>query len=126
MDVKWDETGWPIVEVVWGDTLPHSDIGLVLTRLDRFLARGERFGLLIDARGAPGLSPEQRNQVVAHMKQNAALTAKLLVQATAIDNLIQRTLFFGVNLLFPNPFPSKVFGDVSAAREWLKATIGVR
>jgi hypothetical protein len=57
------------------------------------------------------------------MKANAALTAERLVQAIVSDNLIQRTLFYGVNLLFPNPFPSKAFGDVSSADAWLRATL---
>jgi hypothetical protein len=123
MEVEFDESGWPIVVARWVGSNLDADISHVLGRLDGWLARGERFGLLIDARGAGGLSPEQRAVVLAHMKANAARTAELLVQATVFDNLIQRTLFYGVNLLFPSPFPSKVFGDVSSAEAWLRATL---
>ncbi len=123
MEVEFDESGWPIVVARWVGSNLDADILPILARLDGWLARGERFGLLIDARGAGGLSPEQRALVLTHMKDNAALTTERLVQATVFDNLIQRTLYYGVNLLFPSPFPSKVFGDVAAADAWLRATL---
>ena len=91
----------------------------MLSRVDGWLGRGQRFGLLIDARGGGGFSPEQRREVIAHMKRNSERTARLLIQATVIDNLVQRTLFYGMNLLFPNPFPSKVFAELEPARAWL-------
>ena len=123
MEVEFDESGWPIVVARWIGSNLDADISPVLARIDGWLARGERFGLLIDARGAKGLSPEQRALVIDHMKANAALTAERMVQATVFDALVQRTLFYAVNLLFPNPFPSKVFGDVESAHAWLEATL---
>ena len=62
-------------------------------------------------------------EVLEHMKQRAALTSRLLVQAIVLNSLIQRTLFYGINLMFPNPFPSKVFADPDDARRWLEATL---
>jgi len=123
MEVELDESAWPIVVARWKRSNLEIDVAPLLARIDDWLSRGTRFGLLIDARGAGGLSPDQRAQVIAHMRANAALTKRWLVQATVIDNLVQRTLFFGVNLLFPNPFPSKVFGDNDAARRWLEAVL---
>jgi hypothetical protein len=70
------------------------------------------------------MSPEQRTRVIGHMKQSAALTTDYLVQAIVLDSLMQRTLFYGINLIFPNPFPSKVFGDVEQARAWLLGELG--
>lgn len=123
MEVELDESAWPIVVARWKRSILDMDLAPMLARIDDWLSRGTRFGLLIDARGAGGLSPDQRAQVIAHMRANAALTKRWLVQATVIDNLVQRTLFFGMNLLFPNPFPSKVFGDADAARRWIEATL---
>jgi hypothetical protein len=123
MEVELDESAWPIVVARWKRSNLEIDVAPLLARIDDWLSRGTRFGLLIDARGAGGLSPDQRAQVIAQMRANAALTKRWLVQATVIDNLVQRTLFFGVNLLFPNPFPSKVFGDNDAARRWLEAVL---
>ena len=123
MEVEFDDSGWPVVVARWVGSNLDADISPVLARIDGWLARGQRFGLLIDARGAKGLSPEQRTLVLNHMKANAALTAERLVQATVFDTLVQRTLFYGVNLLFPSPFPSKVFVDVAGARAWIEATL---
>ena len=80
----------------------------------------------VDSRGGGGFSPEQRTRVVSHMKRQSYLTSRLLVQAVVIDNLTQRTLYYGVRLLFPSPFPSRVFADVEAAEAWLASELGGR
>lgn len=122
MDLQVDETGWPIVTARW-TTLEGGDVEPLLKRMDAWLARRERFGFLLDSRGARALSPDQRVKVLEHMKANAALTQKYLVQAVVIDNLVQRTLFYAVSLLFPHPFPSRVFAEPAAARQWLESLV---
>ena len=123
-ELSIDETQWPIVTVRWSGAPSDQEVQRILRQMDQWLARRERFGLLLDSRGASGLSPEQRNEVVGYMKQHASLTAPFLVQAIVIDNLIQRTLFYGINLIFPNQFESKVFSDPASARRWLGAVLG--
>ena len=125
MEVEVDESAWPIVVARWRVSLPEGDLTPILRKMDQWLARG-RFGLLIDARGASGMSPDQRAQLLTHMKANAALTAERLVQAMVIDNLVHRTLFYGVNLLLPMPFPNKIFAEPEAARRWLETELGLR
>jgi hypothetical protein len=125
MGAEVDSSGWPLVTVKWAGTATDREIAAFLGQMDRWLARAEKFGLLIDSRGAGGLSPEQRTQVIGHMKSRSALTAQWLVQAIVFDNLVQRTLFYAINLLFPNPFPSKTFGQIEPAQGWLKARLGL-
>jgi hypothetical protein len=120
MGFEIDDRSWPIVKTRWSGTATDRDVEAALRRIDEYLSRDERFGLLIDSRGGGGFSPEQRNRVLAHMKARAELTSRLLVQAVAIDNLIQRTLYYGVRLLLPSPFPSKVFAHPEAAEAWLR------
>lgn len=103
----------------WEGIPSDTDLTQFLARIDSWLERGERFGLLIDPRGAGVLTPEQRVRTIHHMKANASRTSRLMVQAIVIQSRIQRTLFYGINLVFPNPFPSKVFADHGAARLWL-------
>lgn len=119
MGFEVDESKWPIVAARWQGTVSDGELSVALNRISTFLTRGERFGMLIDSRGGGGLSPEQRAAIIAHMKAHAALTRRYLVQAAVVDNLLQRTLFYAVNLIFPNPFPSKTFGEPEAARRWL-------
>jgi hypothetical protein len=111
--------------VQWSGDIEDATLNAFLVQMDAWLGRGERFALLIDSREARGLSPEQRARLLAHMKRQAALTSRLLVQAIVLQSLLQRTLFYGINLIFPNPFPSKVFADVTSAEQWLLSMLGV-
>jgi hypothetical protein len=119
MGFEYDDQSWPIVTARWSGSVTDHDVDAMLSRIDGYLGRQQRFGLLIDSRGGGGFSPEQRQRVLAHMKRQAPLTARWLAQAVVIDNLIQRTLYFGFQLLMPTPFPSKAFADIDAARAWL-------
>jgi len=123
VDLETDDSAWPIVVGRLQGRPSDTALRAALARLDGWLARGERFGLLIDSRGGGALTPEQRTLLIAHMKENAELTKKFLVQAVVADNLISRSLYWAVQLFFPAPFPSKVFGDVDAARAWLLETL---
>jgi hypothetical protein len=125
MLVPIDEAKWPLVTVRWTGAASDAALREFLVKMNGWLGRGERFGLLLDSRGAKGFSPEQRRLLIGHMKEHAALTRERLVQAIVLDNVIQRTLFYGINLIFSNPFPSKVFGDVDEARDWLRRELGL-
>jgi hypothetical protein len=120
MLVPIDEASWPVVTVRWNGAVTDSMLHEFLSKMDNWLERRERFALLLDSRGARGLSPEQRKRLIEHMKGHAAQTQSYLVQAIVLDNFMQRTLFFGINLIFPNPFPSRIFADPSEARSWLE------
>ena len=119
MDFEFDESSWPVVVLRWQRRPSDASMIAGLARIDSFLARGERFGLIIDSRGSLGLTPEQRAMLVGHMKQNVELNKKYLVQALVATDLISRTLYWGVQLVMPPPFPSKVFRDFDAARAWV-------
>lgn len=119
-----DESTWPLVTMQWEGIPTDADLTWLLRSMDGWLDRGERFGLLVDTLGSGVLTPEQRVRTIAHMKANANRTSRLLVQAIVIHSRIQRTLFYGINLVYPNPFPSKVFAEAGAARAWLLAQLG--
>jgi len=121
-----DESAWPLVTMQWEGIPTDADLTRVLGCIDSWLDRGEPFGLLIDPLGAGVLTPEQRVRTIAHMKANATRTSRLMLQAIVIQSRIQRTLFYGINLIYPNPFPSKVFADANAARHWLLAELAKR
>jgi hypothetical protein len=124
VDFEFDESAWPIVVVRWHGRPSDPSLVAALARMDSFVARCERFGLLIDSRGGGGLTPEQRGLLIAHMKKNEALNTKYLVQAFVAGDLIARTLYWGVQLISPAPFPTKVFRDFEAAHAWLADTLG--
>jgi hypothetical protein len=123
MELPVDDSKWPLVVVHWSGSISDATLDRFLAQMDRWLDRGERFGLLIDSRESQGLSPEQRGRLISHMKRQSALTSQFLLQAIVMSSLLQRTLFYGINLIFPNPFPSRVFGDIEAARSWLRSQL---
>lgn len=114
-----DDSGWPIVKARWSGTMTDDEIALVLRTMDGWLARGQRFGFLLDARGGRGLTGDQRRLVVAHMKGTRELSAKYLVQAIVHDNAIMRTLDNTIGWMLPRPFVSKTFADPEVALMWL-------
>ena len=126
MDLELDDSEWPLVCARWSGVITDTALTAMLTRLDGWLGRRQRFGLLIDARGSRGLTPEQRRQVVDHMKRSEERTAAFLVQAVVMDNLVARTLYWAVQMLVPPPFPSKVFNEPDQARAWLVKTLSGR
>lgn len=87
-------------------------------------SRETRFGLLLDARGARGLSGAQRRMTLMHMKRTAPLSARLLVQAIVQDNAILRTLDNTIELIFGRPFPSRSFSEPESAHAWLLEQLG--
>src|SRR5688572_31624686 len=64
MGFEFDDRSWPIVRARWAGTSSDRDVDAALGRIDEYLNREERFGLLIDSRGGGGFSPEDRKSVV--------------------------------------------------------------
>jgi hypothetical protein len=116
-----DDSTWPIVAVSWTGTVTDAEVTAFLARLDGWLARGQRFGLLIDTLNLAGtVSARQREQIVQHMKASKERTGRLLVQAIVHDHPLHRALYQAVSFVFPLPFPSKTFPEPESARLWLK------
>jgi hypothetical protein len=118
-----DDSQWPLLWVKWRGKATDADIDRFYEIFDTYLARGQTIGLLLDSRGAEGLSSDQRKQTIAHMRRIAPQTEKQLIQAIVFDNPIQRALYFAVTWAYSMPFPSKSFGDVEDARAWLQAQL---
>ncbi len=123
MTADIDDSGWPLVNVRWYGQADDATLTHFLARMDGWFEREERFALVIDARGAPGFSPETRALLLEHMRENAERSARLLIQAAVIDSVVQRTLFHAVNLMFPRPFPSRAFKEPDTARTWALARL---
>lgn len=117
--ITLDDSAWPITKARWSGVMTDEELANALSHFDAWLARGERFGFLLDARGGRGLSGHQRRMVVMHMKAAAPLTLKYLVQALVHDNAIMRTLDNTIGWMLPRPFVSKTFADPVVALAWL-------
>jgi hypothetical protein len=121
-----DESKFPVVALTHSQSVSDDDLAQVLAAIDRWLAKGEPFALLIDSRGGLPFSAEQRASIVEHMKANRAATEQLLVQALVIDNPLLRAFYYAVSWAAPMPFPSKVFSEVATAREWIDLQLSAK
>ena len=118
-----DDAAWPLVTMRWQGSVTDGAVAEFLVQMDRWLDRGERFGLLLDTRGSRGLTPDQRGVLLAYMKRRADATHRLLVQAVVIDNQIIRALYAAFNWIFPMRFVTSTFSDPDTARTWLLAQL---
>lgn len=123
MPVTIDETAWPIVVLRWSGSATDDELDAFLARMDVWLARETRFGVLVDARGAASLSSAQRDRAIDHMRRNREHTRRTLTQAVVVDNVAIRTLYYVMDWMFPMPFVTRSFTDVDAARQWLDAHV---
>jgi hypothetical protein len=126
MSLIIDEADHPRVRVRWTEVLTDGEVLSVLAAVDRWLARGVPFTLLIDARGGWPFSAPQRAWVIDRMRATRAATDRLLIQALVIDNPLVRALYFAVSWAFPMGFPSRVFSEVDSANAWLEAQLRSR
>lgn len=122
--VEIDDRGWPYIDVRWQGAATDDQIAGFLAGMDRWLAMGTRFGVLVDSRGAQGMSSAQRKLVTAHMKKNETANRRLLGHAIVMDNAIQRALYAAINWVQPMAFASKSFSELEPARAWLKEQVG--
>jgi hypothetical protein len=123
---RFDASRWPLVEVSWTETVSDADVVSFTQKMDEWFARGSDFGLLVDARGAPGLSGSQRRTLLAHMKATQSAADRYLVVAFVSDSALQRAFYFSLTWAFPMPFPSRAFPEVEPAVQWLKAHLDER
>ena len=126
MGFQIDESEWPMLVTRWSGTVTDAEVAEFFSRMDGWLLRGLQFGLLLDSRGAQGLSADQRQLFIEYLKKNGASLERYFVQAVVFDNAIQRALYFGISWAFPMPFASKSFGQVEPAREWLMGVLRQR
>jgi hypothetical protein len=115
-----DDSQFPLVVVRWRGRATDADLDGFWVVFDGWLRQDTTIALLLDSRGAQGVSSDQRHRIVTEIKNRSALLERNLIQAVVFDNPIQRALYFAVAWAFPMPFPSKSFGDVDSARVWLQ------
>jgi hypothetical protein len=123
MGVEIDESKYPRVAIRWTGTVTDEELRAVLSSIDRWLAQGQSFALLLDTRGGWPFNTEQRGWVIEHMKANRAATDRFLIQALVIESPLVRALYYAVSWAFPMGFPSKVFSELEPAQAWLEAQL---
>ena len=117
-----DEVDWPHVRVRVNDVeVTDADLLASVTSLGAIAKRGERYTLLIDARGARPLGARQR-QILAEASRatEAEATRNCAASAIIVSNAIMRGVMTALHWLKPTGYPERSFTDIGEAEAWVR------
>lgn len=89
---------------------------------DSFFARGQNFGLLVDARNTEMASAVRRRRIAENLDENRRRHGPLLVGvAVVMSSAVARGTFRAIQWLRQNPDPPmSAFDDIEPALAWLR------
>ena len=122
MPIQYDETNWPFVVVtIPPEVISDREFAEHLDRMSAYFERGERFGLVIDARDAQPLSADRRRQVAERLDHDIEQHGdRLIGTGVALSSAIGRGVFKVIQWMSKASHPMMSFDTVDAALEWLK------
>jgi hypothetical protein len=122
---RFDDSKWPLYRVY----LPKGDMddrefSAFLETLDGLYLRGQKFGVMLDAREAPPLSPKRRQMTGERGKEMSARYPGLLLGfAVVLSSAVQRGIFTAIQWVVRGAFPSRAFGTLGEAEAWLTSML---
>ena len=119
MPITIDDARWPVVYCRWGRKTADEDLAEWFLALDRLLDRGQRFGVVVDARFSPVPKAHQRPFMATRIQQQADRSRRLMIQALVFGSHAQRSFLNSLSWVVRQPYPQQVFHSVSAACTWV-------
>ncbi len=120
MAFSYDESRAPLMVITSRGEATDQQFDAYLAHMSGWLTRGDRYGILFDARGAGRPPPKQRQRQADWMKQNdARLRQCNLGIAFVIDNAIVRGALTAILWLSPMASPHKVVATMDQGEGWL-------
>jgi hypothetical protein len=119
--VHIDETRWPRVYVTWPNAaLADEDFERAVEKLSGFVARGEPYVVIHDARMAVRPSPSQRAFAAAHQERGAK-EAALWLRGSAVvaSNPLIAGVMRAINWIAPPTYPQRTFTSLEDAETWV-------
>jgi hypothetical protein len=118
----YDDSDWPIVRV--RPPPPRSEAEVFRRHLGNIglaFARKQPFGLLVDARGFPPLSPTERRMVAERVRENQVASGGLLKGiGVVMDSRMGRGILTAIQWIARPMYPMAAFETESDARRWLR------
>ncbi len=121
--MRVDLSAWPRVRAKVSD-VPVTDAALMRTVevLGDVARRGERYTLLIDARGAKTLGAHQRKLLADASLPTAPHAARNCAgSAIVVSNALMAGIVTALHWVKPTDYPEKAFSSVEEAESWLNA-----
>jgi hypothetical protein len=125
MPIRYDESRWPFVVVTMpAEDVSDRDFATHLDRVSGYFSRGERFGLVIDARDAPPLNAERRRLVAERIDRDVERHRDQLIgSAVLLSSPIGRGVFKVIMWMTRSSHPMRSFAAVEPALQWLRGLV---
>jgi hypothetical protein len=118
--VLFDESDAPLYRTSYEGVPSKEEWDAHFHRFTRWARSGIPYAVVIDARQVGSLPATHRKAIVAWIDRDRFhLTANCRGGALVFSNRLQRGLWTAITWVTPIPVPVKVFGDLSAAEDWL-------
>lgn len=121
--IKIDEGRWPIVRVTWPDITTDETLDHYMTWCIGRLGAGVRFAVVVDGRGALGMTRAQHARTAEVMSRHRDTLGRQLVVALVVGNALARSSLRAINALAPPPYPQRVFATVEEAARWAESEL---
>jgi len=119
-----DGRAWPLLRITFHGPLNDAQFRAYLREYERYLARGERFVVLIDATQADRPDIGQRKLQAAWMRKHYRTLRNLnMGTGFVMPKLLIRMALRSILLLQRSPSPYSVFDRVDDAETWCHAQL---
>lgn len=118
----YDDSRWPFLLLTVPKTQSDEEFAAQMKIGDSYYARGQNFGLVVDARSADMQSAVRRRAIAENMDENRRRHGPLLVGvAVVMSSAVARGTFRAIQWLRQNPDPPmSAFEDRDAGFAWLR------
>jgi hypothetical protein len=123
---KFDDSQWPICWVTWVGEASIEDFDMWFGHLDRWLARGEPFAVVMDTRAAVAPSSRERQHIAQQMRWRHEAIGAQLIMAMVMVSALQRGVLTALDWLMRPPHAQRVFGTLADAQRWCEHELGAR
>ncbi len=114
MPIQFDDSNWPVVICRAVGHSTDDDIETYTRVLKKYLERGERHVVIVDARGGDSLRSRHRRMVAEWNKKNErALSLHRAALILVTPSTLLRGMITAVYWLFPAPFPYQAVETMS-------------
>ena|SRR6185436_16833790 len=123
-----DDSKWPLVEIVFPDTITFDDIAGLGQRLLEILERRGPFASVADisALKLDSVTPLHRKKIAEAADRISAMGG-FIGEAVVIRNPVVRVLYVGYSWVRRRPeHPVETFGDKSSALAWVAGLLAKR
>lgn len=126
MNLRTDESSWPLVVTTWPPVLTDAELGRFLARVDVLFARGTPWVHVIDAREATraAATPRMRAAAVAFTESLPAERAALLVgECFVITSAPVRGVLTALTWMFRPVWPREMVATMGEGERWARARL---